>query len=55
MSKLKKHEKIEGEINRMLDADIQYCIINDCETTDFMDGKASVYQDLHKFIKKLKK
>lgn len=49
----KKHEKIKAEIQRMEKADDQFCDINDCAPTDYMNGKKRVYVELLKFINDL--
>ena len=51
--KLKKHEKILKEIQRLEKADETYLEINGCPRTSYMDGKYLVYQKLKKFINNL--
>lgn len=51
--KVKKHQKIQEEINRMRKADDVYCDLNSCSPNEFMNGKTRVYQDLLRFIAKL--
>ena len=45
-TKLKKHELILKEINRMSEADRQYCVNNNCTPNHFLMGKGTVYKDL---------
>ena len=52
-TKLKKHELILKEINRMSEADRQYCVSNNCTPNHFLMGKGTVYKDLIVFINKL--
>ena len=49
----KKHEKIRKEIQRMERADNTFCNMNGGHGEPYMNGKASVYQDLLKFINRL--
>jgi len=51
---MKKHEKIKKEIQRMEKLDKNYCSLNSCEPSDFMQGKQAVYAELLIFIDKLK-
>jgi len=51
--KIKKHEKIREEINRMRKTDNYYCNINNCSPNDFMKGKTKVYTELINFINKI--